>query len=246
MKKILFIFIIFLGCFIKTENALIIGHRGAKGHVAENTLASIKKAIELGADGIEIDVFRCLSGEIVVFHDSNLSKLTDGTGLIEKKTLKELKQLKVLGTQEQIPTLLEVFELIDENVFLNIELKGSNTAKGSLEIVKNELSNNKALHKNILFSSFNWDELRELRKLDSEIKIALITKKDPLLAIGPALSLNASAINPSHKTLNKQNTSAIHKAGLKIYTWTVNTKDQFTKMKRLGIHGIITDFPERR
>ena len=72
MKKILFIFIIFSGCFMKTDNALIIGHRGAKGHVAENTLASIKKAIDLGADGIEIDVFKCLTGEIVVFHDKTL------------------------------------------------------------------------------------------------------------------------------------------------------------------------------
>ena len=73
---------------------LIIGHRGAKGHVAENTIASIEKAIDLGADGVEIDVFRCLSGEIVVFHDKTLDKLSNGVGSIEEKSLTELKELK--------------------------------------------------------------------------------------------------------------------------------------------------------
>ena len=96
-----------------------------------------------------------------------------------------------------------------------------------------------------MFSSFNWDELKDLRKLDSEIKIALITRENPLLAINPALSLNAIAINPSYKSLNKNNTSEIYKAGLKIYTWTVNDTVQISEMINLEVHGIITDFPEK-
>ena len=228
-------------CSSIERNVLNIGHRGAKGHVAENTLVSIKKAIDLGADGIEIDVFKCLSGEIVVFHDKSLDKLTNGTGLIEEKTLEELKELRVLDTKEQIPTLLEVIQSIDEGIFLNIELKGRNTAEGSLELVKRHVANSD----NILFSSFNWDELKDLRKLDNQIKIALVTREDPVLAINPALSINAIAINPSFKNLNKKNTSEIYKAGLKIYTWTVNEKSQINRMIKLGVHGIITDFPEK-
>ncbi len=127
------------------------------------------------------------------------------------------------------------------NKFLNIELKGRNTAEGSLDLVKKYVTKSD----NILFSSFNWEELKDLRKLDSEIKIALITREDPLLAINPALSLNAIAINPSYKSLNKNNTSEIYKAGLKIYTWTVNDTVQISKMINLGVHGIITDFPEK-
>ena len=228
-------------CSSNQRNVKNIGHRGAKGHIAENTLASIKKAIDLGADGVEIDVFKCLTGEIVVFHDKSLDKLTNGIGLIEEKTLEELKKLRVLDSQEQIPTLLEVIKSIDEDVFLNIELKGRNTAEGSLDLVKKHITKSD----NILFSSFNWDELKDLRKLDSEIKIALITREDPLLAINPALSLNAIAINPSYKSLNKNNTSEIYKAGLKIYTWTVNDTVQISEMINLGVHGIITDFPEK-
>ena len=79
------------------ETILNIGHRGAMGYEPENTIASIKKAIDLGADGFEIDVFRCLSGEIVLFHDKYLDKLTNGEGLIEKKSLTDLKKLSVLG-----------------------------------------------------------------------------------------------------------------------------------------------------
>ena len=241
MKKIILIVFIMSSCSSNQRNVKNIGHRGAKGHIAENTLASIKKAIDLGADGVEIDVFKCLTGEIVVFHDKSLDKLTNGIGLIEEKTLEELKKLRVLDSQEQIPTLLEVIKSIDEDVFLNIELKGRNTAEGSLDLVKKHITKSD----NILFSSFNWDELKDLRKLDSEIKIALITRENPLLAINPALSLNAIAINPSYKSLNKNNTSEIYKAGLKIYTWTVNDTVQISEMINLGVHGIITDFPEK-
>ena len=244
MKLFLTFFLIFFSS-ISQSKLLVIGHRGAKGHVAENTLASIKKAIELGADGIEIDVFRCLSGEIVLFHDKKLDKLTDGTGLIEQTTLNDLKKLKVLGSNEQIPTLNEVLEIIDKKTFLNIELKGRNTAKLSLEIVKNYIKNEKIISKNILFSSFDWEELKNLRDLDNKVNIALVTENNPLDAIEPALNLQAIAINPTHKKLNNKVVKQIFNAGLKIYTWTVNDYKQIEKMKQLGVNGIITDYPER-
>ncbi len=98
---------------------------------------------------------------------------------------------------------------------------------------------------NILFSSFNWEELSELRNLDSDVKIALITGEDPLKAISTALTLNAIAINPNHKKLNQENVEKIFSSGLKIYTWTVNNKLDIIKVKDLKVNGIITDFPER-
>jgi len=201
--------------------------------------------MELGADGIEIDVFRCFSGEIVVFHDKTLNKLTNGTGYIEKNTLSELKELKILGSTHSIPTLEEVINSIGKDVFLNIELKGSNTSKGSLEMVKKYIKLGKINSTDILFSSFNWNELRELRTLDKDMKIALVTDKDPLLAIESALNLNAVAINPNYKNLNKENVKKIFNSGLKIYTWTVNNKKDIVRVKKLKVDGIITDFPEK-
>lgn len=227
------------------ETILNIGHRGAMGHEPENTLASIKKAIDLGADGFEIDVFKCLSGEIVLFHDKYLDKLTDGEGLIEKKSLIDLKKLSVLGTENKIPTLEEVLNIINKQVFLNIELKGKNTAKASLELVEEFINQKKISSQNILFSSFNWNELEKLRELNSDVKIALITENDPLLAIETAKKLKAFAINPNYKDLSKKNIKIIHNNDFKIYTWTVNNKRDISKMKLLKVDGIITDFPDR-
>ena len=98
---------------------------------------------------------------------------------------------------------------------------------------------------NILFSSFNWNELSKLRSLDSNVKIALITGEDPMDAISPALTLNAIAINPNYKKLNKDNVQKIFSSVLKIYTWTLNNKLYIINVKSLKVNCIITDFPER-
>jgi glycerophosphoryl diester phosphodiesterase len=227
------------------NDILNIGHRGAKGHVAENTIESIQEAIRLGANGIEIDVFRCKSGEIVLFHDKTLEKLTDGKGKIENKTLTELKKLKVLGSQYSIPTLNEVLKSIGREVFLNIELKGSNTSVRSYELVKKYINQNKINSKKILFSSFNWKQLKKLRRLSNEINIALITEDDPLLAINSAKELNAVAINPNFRDLNIEVVKKIKNAGFDIYTWTVNQREDIEKIKKFNVNGIITDYPDR-
>ena len=240
------IFFMFCSLLLNSQESILnIGHRGAKGHIAENTIASIRKAIELGADGIEIDVFLCKSGEIVLFHDKTLEKLTNGYGNIEDKNLEELRKLKVLNSSYSIPTLEEVLKSIDKDVFLNIELKGRNTAQGSLDLIRKYIRKNKIELNNILFSSFNWEELKDLRSLSDKVQLALITEEDPLLAIDYALKLKAVAINPNYKDLNEQNIPMINEKGLKIYTWTVNSKIEIDKLKTLNVNGIITDFPDR-
>ena len=240
------IFFMFCSLLLNSQESILnIGHRGAKGHITENTIASIHKAIELGADGIEIDVFLCKSGEIVLFHDKTLEKLTNGYGNIEDKNLEELRKLKVLNSSYSIPTLEEVLKSIDKDVFLNIELKGRNTAQGSLDLIRKYIRKNKIELNNILFSSFNWEELKDLRSLSDKVQLALITEEDPLLAIDFAIQLNAVAINPNYKDLNKKNISKINEKGLKIYTWTVNSKIQIDRLKALNVNGIITDFPDR-
>ena len=98
---------------------------------------------------------------------------------------------------------------------------------------------------NFLISSFKWDELREMRKVNASIPIAILTSDDPLDAISIAKELNAEAINPNYRKLTAENNSAIKKAGFKIYPWTVNDPQDIMAMKRLGVDGIITNFPER-
>ena len=107
MKKICVLFFIIMLSSCENKDILNIGHRGAKGHIAENTLESIQKAINLGVDGVEIDVFRCASGEIVVFHDKKLDRLTNSAGFIEEITIDALNNVLVEG-KYKIPTLEEV------------------------------------------------------------------------------------------------------------------------------------------
>ena len=175
---------------------MVIGHRGAKGHLAENTLPSIDKAMYLGVDGVEIDIFRCASGELVVFHDQTLEKLTNATGYIEQLDLDSIRKIEVLGGFN-IPTLEEVLNLIDGQVSLNIELKGSQTALLTDSLLKIFFMYEAWSPEKILISSFNWDELKVFYNINKEVPIAVLTEDDPIDAIPVAQSLKAKAINPN-------------------------------------------------
>lgn len=229
---------------LSPEPVKIIGHRGARGHIAENTLPSIQKALQLGVDGIEIDVFVCASGELVVFHDQTLDRLTNVTGRIEDLTLDSIQKIQVLG-EYTIPTLSEVLDLIGGRVMLNIELKGAQTAIPTKSLLDSYFTKGEWTQEKILISSFNWDELRTLRNQDPLIPIAILTEDDPLDAIPIGLELAAIALNPEHTSLTPENVLKIKKAGFKLYPWTVNDPNAIANIIALGVDGIITDFPER-
>lgn len=226
------------------DKTLVIGHRGAMGHETENTLASIQKAMDLGVDMIEIDVFKIKSGEIVVFHDDTVDRLTNGPGNIEDYNIINLKKLIVDGGHK-IPMLQDVLKLVDNKVALNIELKGAGTADKVNFIMNYYIEKNNWSPANFLISSFNWDELREMRKYNPNVAIAIITEDNPLDAIPVAKELNAVAINPYFKKLDIEVANEIRDAGFKIYTWTVNEPQDIDAMKQIGVDGIITNFPER-
>ena len=244
IKSIILIFFVIIMACNESPNVLVIGHRGAKGHAPENTISSIKKAIELGVDGIEIDVFRCASGELVVFHDKLVDKLTDGKGYIEEISLDSIKKLNVMG-DEKIPTLNEVLDLIDGKVFLNIELKGSNTSFLTHQLLNEYFNSTNWSRNKVFISSFDWNELRAFYQLNKDVRIAVLTDDDPLDAIPIAKDLEAFAINPNYKLLTESNVSKIKSENILIYTWTVNNIKDINKMKRLGVDAIISDFPEK-
>ncbi|MBS9463978.1 glycerophosphodiester phosphodiesterase [Flagellimonas sp. 389] len=231
-------------CSMIEKKPLVIGHRGAMGHETENTLASVQKALDLGVDMIEIDVFKISSGEIVVFHDERVERLSNSGGNIEEYNIYDLKKLTLDGNHK-IPMLQDVLKLIDNKVALNIELKGANTSERVNFIIENYIEGKGWILDNFVISSFNWDELREMRKINANIKIAVLTEEDPMDAISVAKELNAVAINPDYTTLTEENAGKIKDEGFKIYTWTVNEPDDIQRMKAFGVDGIITNFPER-
>ena len=245
MKKICVLFFIVMISSCENKDILNIGHRGAKGHIAENTLESIQKAINLGVDGVEIDVFRCASGEIVVFHDKKLDRLTNSTGFIEEMTIDALNNILVEG-KYKIPTLEEVLTLIDGNILLNVELKGKNTAKKTALILEKFVSNTKWESNQLIVSSFDWDELIIFKNENTDIPIGILNDKNTLNEVlDIAIKLDAVAIHPNFSSLNQEIVNTIHDSGFKIYSWTINAPEEIDKAITFGIDGIITDFPDR-
>lgn len=243
-KKILLVAVIIMFSSCDNNKPLVIGHRGAMGHETENTLASVQKALDLGVDMIEIDVYKISSGELVVFHDKTVDRLTNGPGNIEEYNISDLSRL-ILDGGHKIPMLQDVLKLIDNKVVLNIELKGANTADKVNHTIDFYTKSRGWLPENFIISSFNWDELRAMRKLNKNVAIAVLTEDDPLDAIEVGKELNAVAINPYFKNLDADVAKKIKEAGFKIYTWTVNEPEDIVAMKNLGVDGIITNFPER-
>jgi glycerophosphoryl diester phosphodiesterase len=240
----LVLIIVSCGEMERTERTLVIGHRGAMGHVTENTLASVQKAMDLGVDMVEIDVFKIKSGEIMVFHDDRVDKLTNGTGKIEDLSFLEVRQLTLDGNHK-IPLLQDVINLIDNKIPLNIELKGANTADRVNHIVNVYVEKKGWDLKNFIISSFKWDELREMRRLNPGIAIAVLTDEDPLKAIAVAKELKAIAINPDFGRLTANTVKKIREEGFKVYTWTVNEPEDIIRAKKMAVDGIFTNYPER-
>ncbi|GLU43587.1 glycerophosphodiester phosphodiesterase [Allomuricauda sp. NBRC 101325] len=232
------------GCEMKNTKPLVIGHRGAMGHETENTLASIQKAMDLGVDMIEIDVFKIESGEIVVFHDDTVDRLANGSGPIEAFNIVDMRKLTLDGGHK-IPMLQEVLKLIDNKVALNIELKGDGTADRVNFITSSYIQRQGWSPENFIISSFKWNELEDVRGYNDSIQIAVLTSEDPLKAIAKAKELKATAINPQFETLTQENVDQMHNEGLKVYTWTVNEPADIEKVKAFGVDGIITNYPER-
>lgn len=249
MKKPIVYFLTLLSLLLtqscKTNHdPLVIGHRGAMGHETENTVASIQKALELGVDMIEIDVFKIKSGEIVVFHDDKVDRLANATGKIEEFDISQVKQM-VLEGNHTIPLLQDVIEALDDDVRLNIELKGAGTADRVNSIVNEFLVKKDWDLDKFIISSFNWEELKSMRRVNKDIPIAVLTGDDIEGSIALAKELNAEAINPIYKALDMDSAKKIKDAGFKIYTWTVNKLEDIDLVKSFDVDGIITNYPER-
>ena len=227
-------------------SVLRIGHRGSKGYVAENTLESINNAISLGVHGIEIDIFKCLSGELVLSHENNLKRLTGKSGQLEKLTLNDLKDFLVAGMYK-IPTLNDVLIKIESPLFVNIELKGSDTAGATSKIVADFSRKTSWTLDHFIVSSFNWNELEKFRSIDNNTPVGVLVNKS--ISINEAIEfgkkINAQAIHPHYQLLDEITVKKIKNNGFKTFTWTVNNTDDIDFMKKIKVDGIISDYPDR-
>src|SRR5918998_6826950 len=172
---------------------LIYAHRGASAIHPENTLRAFRHALALGVDGIEFDVQATADGVPVVIHDRDVGRSTDGTGYVDEISLARLKAFDA-GDGERVPTLADVLALVGDAAHLDVEIKGSNVERAVLDVLAQYPTVRWAI------SSFAWDTLRSLRRLDPAAELWPLAERagDELIAIAnqlasPAVSLFTGA-----------------------------------------------------
>jgi len=226
------------------KEILLIGHRGANKEAPENTLKSFQKAIEFGADYIEFDVHMSKDNEIIIMHDENTYRTTGYAGLIKEMTLSELKELDC-GEREQIPTLTELIELSKGKINLQCEIKAEGLADKLVKLIREE-----NLITSSIISSFNHEELKEIQKLEKDLKLAAleptgsgwitdwVSKKK---IVDNAKENKFFGINPLYKLITKDLVDYAHEKGLSVIPWTVDSKNAMKKLIEQGVDGIITN-----
>jgi glycerophosphoryl diester phosphodiesterase len=231
---------------------LILCHRGAKNYAPENTLAAFKIALELGADGFELDTQLTSDGHVVVYHDTTVDRITDGQGKLSTLPLSELRKLDAGSSfsekfrGEKIPTLDEVFETIGKRAIINIELKNFSTPFDSLAEKVCEAVRRHGMQKNVIFSSFLPWNLKKAARILPEVPRGLITIKGRWGVWGRSFGFNFGDYNALHPNLGDvtaQQVQRVHKLKCKINVWTVNTEDDMRRLLGWGVDGIMTDDP---
>ncbi len=163
---------------------------------------------------------------------------------MENKTFAYLRSLDA-GLSERIPTLREIFRAVNRHAIINVELKGTHTAAPVAALITEYVKRRGWQFKDFLVSSFDWEQLREIKMICPKIRIGLLTDKIPRGFIGLAKELGAWSINPSRKCVTRALVEEAHRRRLKVFVYTVNEPKEIALMKILGVDGVFTDFPER-
>jgi glycerophosphoryl diester phosphodiesterase len=226
---------------VETQNKpKIFGHRGAAGLVFENSLASIKKAIELGVAGIEIDVWRTTDGEIVVFHDAYLDRLTSETGFISEMDAASLKKIN-LKNGDSIPTLKEVVALVKAHkIPLLVEVKAENAFAETLKILEAELA-----YADFMIGSFYHQTTMELKKANPELQTAIMFECVPVDLGSYLQKVDPDFVVASIETHNPHLVQTVKTQYRKLLFYTVNIEPEIELALRAEPYGIITNFPDK-
>jgi glycerophosphoryl diester phosphodiesterase len=226
----------------------VIAHRGASGTRPENTLAAFRRAVELGAPMIELDVQRTRDGRAVVIHDWTLDRTTTGTGAVGDRTLAELQALDAGSwfdpafAGEGIPTLAEVLAAVPVEVNVELKPRGDEGLEAEVLAVVESAG---ALGR-VVFSCFEPTVLERVRALSRAADIGVLWEGAPLAeALGWAGRVGARALHLRNDAVSPAALKQASDAGLRIRVWTVNEPGEFDRLAGLGVEAVFTDFPER-
>jgi glycerophosphoryl diester phosphodiesterase len=250
--------------YLESERPLNFGHRGSSAALPENTLEAFERAVQEGADGLEMDIHPSRSGEIVVIHDDAADRTTNGTGAVREMSLKDLKALDAgfrftldggktfpfRGKAVRIPTLEEVFKAFPESR-INLEIKepGDPMGRKLLELIERY-----GMEEKVLVAAEKGESIAAFRRLGSsvatgatalQVKRFFFTMK---LGITPFYNPRADAfqIPEWYRDIHVVTPRFIRRAhgkGMKVHVWTVNDEVDMMRLLKWGVDGIMTDYP---
>jgi len=210
-----------------------IAHRGCRDDYPENTAAAFR-AVAPEADIVECDVQRCGSGELVVFHDETLDRVTDADGRIEETDWNRLRELSVDGSGERPPLLSEVFDAVPAETTVTVELKSEGIAD---EVV----ARTAAVDNDVIVSSFHWDELRAASDAGATT-LAVLCHEDPEGALDVATELDADFLHPpKHLCLETDLVERAHDRGIEVNVWAVEDGSDIADLRAAGVDGVSVD-----
>ena len=221
------------------KKVLRIGHRGARGHAPENTLASIQKAIGLGCDLTEVDVQRTADGSLVLLHDERVDRTTNGAGAVADMNLEDVRKLDA-GSGETVPALDETLKTARGRIGLILELKAEGLAYDVCALVRAS-----GFAGAIIYASFLHDELQHVRRADPDARTLALFKRLPKNPAAEVTRLQATHAGLRFDTVTRSLVKAFHRARLVLFVYTVNKPADIAKMRALGVDGIVSDYPDR-
>lgn len=236
------------------------GHRGAAGYAPENTLASIRKAMDLNVDRIEIDIHQTKDSIVVVIHDDSVDRTSNGTGLVSDLSFEEIRKLDV-GSKfskefkgEKIPNLEEVLQLVDGTFELIIEFKDGNDHYPKIEEHVIELLHKYNVVDQCIIHSFNTQVLERMHEKLPTVrlhKLFIVQLRFTPFYIASGIEIFDPEDYPyiEEYSVNEYfgNTNTIKnlkRLGKKVNIWTVNDQKIVNAYKHLGVDGIISDYPD--
>ncbi|WP_419993257.1 glycerophosphodiester phosphodiesterase [Streptomyces boninensis] len=213
-----------------------IGHRGLMGIEPENTLRSFVRADREGMDRVELDLHLSKDGHLVIMHDAEVDRTTDGKGPIADFTLDELRELDA-GDGERIPVFEEVVDAVAAP--LQAEIKDVAAARSLAEVLER-----RDLVGRVEVLSFHDEAIDEIKKLLPRVRTVLVASRYGHDIVDRAKAVGAYMLSLNLRRLTLELVEKAHAADLDVIAWTVNTPDQLKLARGLGLQGVVTDFPE--
>lgn len=228
-----------------------IAHRGFSGKYPENTMLAFKKAYEAGCDGIEMDVHLTKDNVMVIIHDEDITRTTDGSGFVRDFTYEELKDFDAsAGFRGKygfnpIPTFEEyVAWAKDLPIFTNVEIKNSVYYYEGLEEALIRMIRDNHMEDKIIFSSFNNASIMKCKALAPEIQCGFLMDGCIGNAGAYVKKMGVECAHPDWHKLTDEEIAGCKAHGVKINTWTVNEEKEMIRLRELGVDGIISNYPD--